>query len=562
VLTNYTASRPLKVMASGDSITDDSSINGAWRSYLQPLLQKNGYTFTNLGRWLSSPTASFTLTRHEGMDGAVIAYPGLSPAHGYPASSNYARLSLAQALTNVTPDLFLIDLGVNDMGRGRNPYFVATNDMAGLLDMLFAKVPAANIIVGKPTSITRASILSPPYLTYATNMPIFCAALQSLVNARRAQGQNVFVADLFSVVDSSTMMKSDGTHPNATGLSAMASEWLFRIAAITVRTDRVVSPFIAGGSTWKYCDQGLDLGTNWAQPQYDDSAWAEGPARLGYNLAGVATTVSFGPASTNKYLTTYFRRAFVVPANVLYTNLNLRLNRVDAAIVWLNGRELFRANLPSGPVSFLTQASIAMSGDLMHDYFPTNLPIASLPPGTNVVAVEVHKFSSTQPSLSFDLELFGSGGLAPRLAASRAGADFTVRWPATNNAGFILLSGTALSQPAAWAPLGGPYLLNGGYYEYRDPLVQSRAANFYRLQYVGVPATGPNLGFVLGTNATDLSWPSNFAGFNLETCTGLPPADAWQTVAGPYPLSNGCFGLSVPRTTGPQQFFRLRKPLP
>lgn len=482
VLTNYTASRPLKVMASGDSITDDSSINGAWRSYLQPLLKSNGYTFTNLGRWLSTTTPTFTLTRHEGMDGAVIAYPGLSPAHGYPASSNYARLSLADALTNVSPDLFLIDLGVNDMGRGRNPYFVATNDMAALLDMIFAKVPAANIIVGKPTSITYASILG--YLNYGTNMPIFCAALQSLVNARRAQGQNVFVADLFSAVTSPSMMKSDGTHPVATGLSAMANEWLFRIDAITVRTDRVVTPFIAGGSTWKYSDQGLDLGTNWAQPQYDDSAWPEGPARLGYNLAGITTTVSFGTDSVNKYLTTYFRRAFVVPANVLYTNLNLRLNRVDGAIVWLNGREIFRANLPSGPVSFPTQASTSMGGDFMHDYFPTNVPITGLPPGTNVLAVELHKFSPTQPSLSFDLELFGTGEFAPRLAAS------------------------------------------------------------------------------LDSNALGLSWPSNFAGFNLETCTGLPPAGPWQTVAGPYPLTNGSFGLSVPRTTGPQQFFRLRKPLP
>src|SRR5260370_78020 len=68
LLTNYSASRPLKIMASGDSITDDSSINGAWRSYLQPLLQQKGYTFTNLGRWLSTSTPTFTLTRHEGMD--------------------------------------------------------------------------------------------------------------------------------------------------------------------------------------------------------------------------------------------------------------------------------------------------------------------------------------------------------------------------------------------------------------------------------------------------------------------------------------------------------------
>jgi len=191
MLTNYTVSRPLKVMASGDSITDDSSINGVWRSYLQPLLKNNGYTFTNLGRWLSTTTPTFTLTRHEGMDGAVIAYPGLSGAHGYPASSNYARLTLPAALTNVSPDLFLIDLGVNDMGRGRDPYFVATNDMAALLDMIFAKVPAANIIVGKPTSITRASILTPPYSTYGANMPIFCTAVQSLVNARRALGEDL-----------------------------------------------------------------------------------------------------------------------------------------------------------------------------------------------------------------------------------------------------------------------------------------------------------------------------------------------------------------------------------
>jgi hypothetical protein len=467
---------------------------------------------------------------------------------------------LSDALTNVTPDLFLIDMGVNDMGRGRDPYFVATNDMAGLLDLIFAKNPAANIIVGKPTSITYASILG--YLNYGTNMPIFCSALQSLVNARRAQGQNVFVADLFSAVSSPSMMKSDGTHPLYSGLSAMANEWLFRIAAMTVRTDRVVTPFIAGGSNWKYFDQGLDLGTNWTQPQYDDSAWATGPARLGYNTPGVVTTVSFGTNFLTKYITTYFRRAFIAPAHVLYTNLNLRLNRVDSAIVWLNGEEIFRTNLPSGPISFLGRATNSVVGDSLYTYFPTTVSIAGLPAGTNVVAVEVHRFSPSQANLSFDLELFGTGEIAPRLAASRNGADITVCWPATNNAGFILLSGTNLSCSTTWSPLGGPYVLNGGFYEYREPLIQSLTANFYRLQYVGVPATGPKLGCVLESNALALSWPASFAGFNLETCTGMPSAGLWQTVAGPYPLSNGSFGSSVPTTNGPQQFFRLRKPLP
>src|SRR5213075_1789491 len=111
-------------------------------------------------------------------------------------------------------------LGVNDMGQGRNPSRVATNDLPALLDLIFARLPSAHIIVSKPTTITYASILS--YKTYGANMLAFCDAVQVLAAARRAQGQKVFVADLFSAVSGTTMMNSDGTHPNATGLSAIA----------------------------------------------------------------------------------------------------------------------------------------------------------------------------------------------------------------------------------------------------------------------------------------------------------------------------------------------------
>jgi hypothetical protein len=66
---------------------------------------------------------------------------------------------------------------------------------------------------------------------------------------------------------------------------------------------------------------------------------------------------------------------------------------------------------------------------------------------------------------------------------------------------------------------------------------------------------------VPGSNKLGLSWAVGFAGFNLEVTTSLPPNAIRQTVPGPYYLSNGTFGLSVPGTAA-QQFFRLRKPLP
>ncbi|HEV2328074.1 MAG TPA: GDSL-type esterase/lipase family protein [Verrucomicrobiae bacterium] len=484
-LTNYTAANPLKMLESGDSITDDTVVNGAWRSYLEKLLVTNGYAFTNLGRWASTSYTGFTQVHHEGMDGAVIAAPGMSgPTHGYPLASNYAQLTLADAMTNATPDLVLIDLGLNDMGRGRNPFQAATNDLSALLDMIFAKLRDAHVIVSKPTTISYSTILTPPYYTYKTNMYIFCDAVQAMAAARRARGQNVFVADLFSAVNGATMLNSDGTHPNATGLQAIANEMMFRIAAITARPDSVMTPFILGGSIWKYSDQGLDLGTNWSQLGFDDSTWSKGAGRLGYNITGITTTVGYGTNSSSKYITTYFRHQFVVPNGVSYTNLNLRLNRADGAVVLLNGQELYRVNLPAGSITNQTQATtlVVDASDASNDYFPTNLPIASLPAGTNVLAVEIHKFSPSNGGITFDLELFGNGVYPPppTLSFASGSGGLQLIWPTNYWAGFALQTATSLSSAGTWQIIPGPYAVSNGSFEVSASF-NAGAPQFFRL---------------------------------------------------------------------------------
>jgi len=96
---------------------------------------------------------------------------------------------------------------------------------------------------------------------------------------------------------------------------------------------------------------------------------------------------------------------------------------------------------------------------------------------------------------------------------ARASINARLRWPATNNAGYILISGTDLSETYAWLPLGGPYMLNGGLYEYREPVNLAQLVNYYQLRYVGLPAVGPQLGFRLVSNAAVSTWASNSAGF-------------------------------------------------
>jgi lysophospholipase L1-like esterase len=485
ILTNYTAAHPLKLLESGDSITDDSVTNGAWRSYLEGLLSANGYAFTNLGRWASAQTLGFTQVCHEGMDGAVIAAPGVSgPTHGYPLTSNYAQLTLADALTNIAPDVILIDLGVNDMGHGRNPYSVATNDLSALLDMIFTRLPNAYVIVSRPTTISISTILSPPYEVYGTNMIIFCGAVEAMAAARRAEGQKVFVADLFSVVSPpSRYLNGDGTHPNALGLAAIANEMMFRIAALTTRPDSVLTPFILGASVWKYSDQGVDLGTNWSQPNYDDSTWSQGAGRLGYNIVGVTTAVGYGANPANKYITTYFRHQFVVPSGITYTNLIVRLNRADGAVVYLNGQELYRVNLPAGSITNQTLATLLVNdtSDVANYYYASNAPTAFLTAGTNVIAVEIHKDSPSNGGITFDLELFGQGIYTPSLSFTSTSSSLQLAWP-TNSAGFNLQTATNLSSPGVWQIVPGPYPSSNNWFEVSAPF-NAGSAQFFRLFY-------------------------------------------------------------------------------
>jgi hypothetical protein len=64
-------------------------------------------------------------------------------------------------------------------------------------------------------------------------------------------------------------------------------------------------------ATYRYFDAGSDPGTGWMQPGFNDSGWKEGAAQLGYGDDDETTVVNYGPASTDKYIATYFRKKFV-----------------------------------------------------------------------------------------------------------------------------------------------------------------------------------------------------------------------------------------------------------
>src|SRR6185503_4541042 len=159
---------------------------------------------------------------------------------------------------------------------------------------------------------------------------------------------------------------------------------------------------VSFGSTWKFLDDGSNQSNAWRSIDYEDDGWASGPAQLGYGDGDEATEVSYGTVATNKYITTYFRTTFNVPDISIFTNLVLNIIRDDGAVVYLNDVEVFRSNMPTGAINYLTRAPGGSSDNAAAG---TNVSPARMVNGVNLLAVEIHQGNDDNYDISFDLEL-------------------------------------------------------------------------------------------------------------------------------------------------------------
>ncbi len=231
---------------------------------------------------------------------------------------------------------------------------------------------------------------------------------------------------------------------------------------------RGAETLIPRGAVWKYLDNGSDQGTAWREPGFNDSAWPSGPAQLGYGDGDEATVVNGGP-SNNRFVTTYFRRAFNVANPAGLVVVQLQVQRDDGVAVYLNGVEVFRNNLGTGAVLFDTFA--ANAGDDGRGFLAA-VPIdrALLVSGANVLAAEIHQSDATSSDITFDLELTGSRDNFPpavQLTSPVSGrayiapADIPLQATATdsegNLAGIEFYAGGVLRTNLTTSPFAGTW---------------------------------------------------------------------------------------------------------
>lgn len=166
------------------------------------------------------------------------------------------------------------------------------------------------------------------------------------------------------------------------------------------------SNLLTNKSEWAYYYNSDMPAANWYEEKYDDAAWSTGHGKFGYaNGGSYDTPLDFGDDSSNKYITSYFRNLFTIDDPDMFSKLVANVTYDDGIIVYVNGKELARFNMPEGEVNDSTVAN-----EYVNDATESiEIPMSMLKSGSNVIAVEVHQNVVSSSDMTFALNLNAIG---------------------------------------------------------------------------------------------------------------------------------------------------------
>ena len=242
--------------------------------------------------------------------------------------------------------------------------------------------------------------------------------------------------------------------------------------------------FFSFGSTWKYKDDGSNQGTAWQSPSFDDSGWSSGAGQLGFGEGDETTILTSGKIGY------YFRKIVNIPDVSAYQNFTVEMFRDDGVVIYINGLEVIRDNMPTGTINFNTFAFFASDdGQTKITY---TLPISQFQSGVNTIAVEVHQESAGSSDVSWDMKLTGMPvtltSLIPFAATWKyldSGSDQGTTWKETSFSDAGWLSGAG--------KLGYPQnrvttLLNACGSPVANPSCSNKYITYYFRKTVNIPS--------------------------------------------------------------------------
>lgn len=183
---------------------------------------------------------------------------------------------------------------------------------------------------------------------------------------------------------------------------------------LNVNPGTLIIPF---NSNWKYwANNQANFPAGWQNTAFVDAAWPAANGELGYGDGDEATCIPSGGGGPicaptgNKWITSYYRKVVNIPDPTIYSVFTFNVERDDGFVLYVNGVEVSRNNMPAGAVTWATGASSAIEDAVI----TVNVPASAFVAGNNVIAVEIHQATivagplSSSSDVSFNLQLYGN----------------------------------------------------------------------------------------------------------------------------------------------------------
>ncbi len=227
-------------------------------------------------------------------------------------------------------------------------------------------------------------------------------------DARTGELYEPFKPDFYSPRDGTWAIEADTTHGclwvggdfHVGGVESGQNRWLggfgrFCPNGFDPNVAQQADAFVQTGSEWTYTNSANGEPANWKQGIVGGQT---GSAEFGFGDGDETTTLTSGQISY------YFTQQFNVDNAAQAGQLELQLAADDGAVVYINGTEVLRVNMPNGAVGPNTRPLTWVGGadERLKTYTVGGNALVN---GTNTVAVEVHNLWKGNGDLSFDLGL-------------------------------------------------------------------------------------------------------------------------------------------------------------
>jgi len=290
-----------------------------------------------------------------------------------------------------------------------NPFFSLIVDRMGQLILsgvflalgfsVFSDVPvittppaAQTVFIGDPVSFSVSASGTTPleYQWFQNGVPVEAATQSTLTFVPSASDDDA----LFSV------QVANGSGSITSDSAALIID--FGMGDGQFHTNR----FIEITSPWRYEVSKTDLGPTWMLMDDVDESWALGGGLLYVESSGLPAPKTTALPLTTKDLPTtcYFHTSFTNTFSDAYS-MELVANTVvdDGMILYLNGTELLRHRMAEGTVAYGTASSSAVGNAVFEG--PFELDGSKIVNGENLLAVEVHQYTSTSSDIVMGMTL-------------------------------------------------------------------------------------------------------------------------------------------------------------